>query len=549
MTVVGKLFLYGRIARPVESLETIQQRQAIVRDLASEELSDLFAELNQEFESLKKHEAHILGFEDSRISTMGRVERHFCAFGWEALDEYLNESSLAVSMYSTIETAKVMAGAAIKTASIVLLPLYSISLGGHLDDMTTNFAKRYTRRFAGISGPLYALADLCPNIIKRGMGILGSAMALLTVKKQYKQIVLDLKLTVVLHGKMLAVARYYRSARKVHSMLEKYPQLTQKLEHFHKLTDFLQNKELQPLFGMLDSRTFDSEAGIFFQRGNVFVPLGLLQKEEVRKEFRQGMVALAEIDSVLSTVKLLQEYTDERVGFCFPEFLEGKQFPEVVMNDYWHPIIGKEKAVTNSLSLGTAHNVPNVIITGPNAGGKSTTLRAIISIVLAQSIGIAPARSMQLTRFRNITSSMQTSDNVEKGHSLFQAQSIFMADLQKKMASESPESFRINVLDEIFTGTAAEDGSKLAKASARHLGTFPHSITMFATHFPNVTELEEEEARFVNYKVVAEMIDGMIVSPYTIEQGISNQRFGFAIAAQNGVNQAVIDEARSAFVD
>src|SRR4051812_31098354 len=104
---------------------------------------------------------------------------------------------------------------------------------------------------------------------------------------------------------------------------------------------------------------------------------------------------------------------------------------------------------------------------------------------------------------------MQTTDDVASGNSLFQVQSAFISELDRTMHSTPSFRFGLSPLDEIFTGTREQEGSELARASARKLGLYRNGIIMFATHFQNVPSLEVE-GRYKNFRVTATIVDKMV---------------------------------------
>ena len=547
-TVAGRIFLYGRISRPTDEVEKVKHRQAVAKMLANEDKKLLLTALNAELEVLRKNEPHMLGFENSKLALPGRVDKLFLKYNIEKLDTAGNKNSLVLTANACIETSKQFVANTVQTAATVVLPLYALSQTGMLSENLTQLLKEYVKRFAGSSGPLYTIASLAPiKIIQAGMGLLGGAIASLSFKTNWTWFATDQKMELMLHKKMLAVARYFRSAMDIYLLLLEHPKITQNLEHFHLLTEFFENKELHPIFKAFTSTTFDSESNIFFQRGNVLFPWRQLEDIRVRAHFRKAITALAEIDTVLSVTQLIHEHTGQPVEFCFPTFLEQQEVPSVQLHDYWNPIVGKS-AVPNSIQLGEIYAVPNIIITGPNRGGKSTSLRSIMSsVVLAQSLGIAPAKEMTFTPMSRITSSMQTTDNAQSGDSLFSAQTKCITELETAMIAAAPGEFGMNALDEIFTGTRQEEGEPLAKFSAQKLGNYRNDITMFATHFSSIPALESEpDSRYKNYKVTAQVDGDRVTSTFLLDKGISTQYLGLEIAEQIGLSAEIVQKAREA---
>lgn len=250
-----------------------------------------------------------------------------------------------------------------------------------------------------------------------------------------------------------------------------------------------------------------------------------------------AILALAEIDTVLGTAKLFEEESNR---YCFPSFIEGAKTPSLEIADYIHPMVAKDKAVANSIAFGD-QALKNLIVTGPNAAGKSTNLRAILTaVIMAQSLGIAPAHQMSLTPFGRITSSMCTTDNVGNGDSLFQAQ-LKQANQLIANVEKTPHIFTLAALDELFNGSNRYEGPAFAFATAERLGQFPNSITLFATHFVhNIPKLAVTDY-WDNYCVARE--NGK--PTYLLSPGISREFEGVAVAQELDFDAAALRSAKA----
>lgn len=540
-TVLGRLFLFGRLARPTDRLDIIKDRQVVTKALLSRDYAALYSDLKGHLSSMKSHESHLLSFWNSRMQLPGRVDKHYFKY-YPGFDSVANGNSLALTMNSTMETSKAVAAATFQAAAAIGMPLYALSLTGALGENAAGFLGSYVTHFASATGPLYKIASLVPsNIINGAMGLTAGGISYLSLGTTFQWLHADLTLEVMLHQKMLSVARYYRHMKSIYTALAARPELAAKLEHFDKLENFMQNKDLQSLFQALESRTFDSEAGYFYQRGNVLLPWRKLELQTTKDQFQKALTAIAEIDTFVSTAKLVEEsQTSEGAQYCFPEFVPASEPPVVELTDYWHPIVGRTQAVVNSIKLGERAKTSNIIITGPNAGGKSTAMRAITSNIIEAQCGFpVPATKMITSIFNRVTSSMQTADSIGQ-QSLFQAQAAFAKQLTTQLKDPGTGN-SFNALDELFNGTNAADGAALAYATAEDLGKAPNSITMFATHFQSVPDLAKKGNRFKNYKV---SVDDRMVPSYKLEPGISTQRVAFEVAAQVGLSEDILAAAR-----
>ena len=143
-----------------------------------------------------------------------------------------------------------------------------------------------------------------------------------------------------------------------------------------------------------------------------------------------------------------------------------------------------------------------MIVTGPNAGGKSTTLKGIaISLILAQTFGIVPADEAVITPFTKIASYLNITDDIVAGRSLFKAEVMRAHNLIETVEKLESKQFSFVILDEIFNGTSPHEGAAAAYWNGKHLGSFDRSIAIVATHFPLLTDLEKITPSFTNYRV------------------------------------------------
>jgi DNA mismatch repair protein MutS len=180
------------------------------------------------------------------------------------------------------------------------------------------------------------------------------------------------------------------------------------------------------------------------------------------------------------------------------------------------------------------------LITGPNMGGKSTYLRqAALLVVMAQSGCFVPAERMRLGLVDRIYTRIGASDNVARGRSTFMVEMTETAAILNTATARS-----LVLLDEMGRGTATYDGLSLAWATVEHLHEKIGARTLFATHYHELTLLEERLARLKNLRVTAKETAGGIVFLHTVEAGAASKSYGIEVARLAGLPGAVIARAR-----
>jgi DNA mismatch repair protein MutS len=206
-----------------------------------------------------------------------------------------------------------------------------------------------------------------------------------------------------------------------------------------------------------------------------------------------------------------------------------------------HPVIEavqREQFIANNTQLDTATQM--MLITGPNMGGKSTYMRQTALIVLLTHIGsYVPAKSATIGPIEQIFTRIGASDDLSAGHSTFMVEMIEIANI---LHHASPRS--LVLVDEIGRGTSTFDGLALAWACALQLADIG-ALTLFATHYFELTELATTAAQIRNVHVSAAEQGDDIVFLHKIEPGAASRSYGIQVAKLAGVPAKVLAEAKA----
>jgi len=227
-----------------------------------------------------------------------------------------------------------------------------------------------------------------------------------------------------------------------------------------------------------------------------------------------------------------------RHQFCFPEYVDEKK-PFLKLTDLWHPSL--TNPVKNNVELDRS-----IIITGPNAGGKSTMIKGtLIALLFSQTLGIANTGTFKMTPLHHINSQMNIPDCKGKA-SLFEAEmyrSKHNIDVLKE--NKMNDSFKsIIFMDEIFNSTNPVEGIAGAYAIAKNMSSYPNNISVITTHYLYLTKLQKDfPERFKNLKMNVRNPTGDIVYPYKLTPGISRQFIAIEILKMNGFDKEIVDDA------
>ncbi len=246
----------------------------------------------------------------------------------------------------------------------------------------------------------------------------------------------------------------------------------------------------------------------------------------------------------LATLDVLLSFAEVGVknGYSMPDV---DYSDKVLIRDGRHPVVEMMLRdvlfVSNDTALdGNENRV--AIITGPNMAGKSTYMRQTALIVIMAQIGsFVPAKSAAIGVCDRVFTRIGASDDLSSGRSTFMVEMNEVADILK---SATPKSLLI--LDEIGRGTSTFDGMAIARAVLEHVADKKKlgAKTMFATHYHELTELEELLPGVKNYNVAVKKRGDDIIFLRRIVRGGTDDSYGIEVAKLAGIPDAVVSRAK-----
>lgn len=254
------------------------------------------------------------------------------------------------------------------------------------------------------------------------------------------------------------------------------------------------------------------------------------------EEIRQVAKAIAAID-VLSGLAELAIYQN----YCRPEMTTGRELKIV---EGRHPVVEKSIGiglfVPNSTNLGGENDPDLVILTGPNASGKSCYLRQVGLIQLLAQVGsFVPATVAKLAVCDRIFTRVGAVDDLATGQSTFMVE---MNETANILNHATPKS--LVLLDEIGRGTATFDGLSIAWSVAEYLATEICSKTIFATHYHELNELASMIKNVANYQVTVKELPNEIVFLHQVTPGGADKSYGIEAGRLAGLPPSVITRAK-----
>lgn len=256
-----------------------------------------------------------------------------------------------------------------------------------------------------------------------------------------------------------------------------------------------------------------------------------------RVQLSAAAVARLDVACCFAEVSLRYNYTR-------PEITEGDGI-EIISGR--HPVVERVLSgslfVPNDCKLDCGANMIN-IITGPNMAGKSTYMRQAALIVLVAQMGcFVPAKSASIGIVDSIFTRVGATDD------LFQGQSTFMVEMNEVaeiLENATPKSLLI--LDEVGRGTSTYDGMSIARAAIEYIAENVGAKTLFATHYHELTDLEQELECIKNYNVAVKKRGNEITFLRRIVRGAADDSFGIEVARLAGLPDELTDRAKELLI-
>jgi DNA mismatch repair protein MutS len=249
---------------------------------------------------------------------------------------------------------------------------------------------------------------------------------------------------------------------------------------------------------------------------------------------------LQQLATSVSELDVLQNLAEraESLNYCRPELVD---IPGIRIEEGRHPVVEQvmsDPFIANPITLNPQRKM--LIITGPNMGGKSTYMRQTALIALLAHMGsYVPAQSASIGTLDRIFTRIGASDDLASGRSTFMVEMTETANILHNATAKS-----LVLMDEIGRGTSTYDGLSLAWASAEWLATKIGALTLFATHYFELTELPHLLPNLANVHLDAIEHGETIAFMHAVQEGAASKSFGLAVASLAGVPKNVIKNAR-----
>lgn len=264
---------------------------------------------------------------------------------------------------------------------------------------------------------------------------------------------------------------------------------------------------------------------------------------KIRDEIAKNVKRLQKTSEVISSLDVLTSFAEvaEGMNYCMPEV---NSLGTIEIKNGRHPVIekilGVGTFVENDTYLDKQDNRLS-IITGPNMAGKSTYMRQVALITLMAQVGsFVPAEVAKIGVVDKIFTRVGASDDLSMGQSTFMVEMMEVATILKEATNNS-----LVILDEIGRGTSTYDGLSIAWAVAEFISNKEKcgAKTLFATHYHELTELEDKLEGIKNYSIAVKEKGEDIIFLRKIVRGGTDESYGIHVARLAGIPKMVTQKA------
>ena len=548
-TLIGKLYLKNVINNPTDNLDILKQRQNILHKIDD----NLYKSIKNKLDTIKELEKDIIWILRNKTSEENKLIDSVY-FNNQFL-QILNHNDDILTIYSLFKILFAPIYGVISPLVFFLLPYL------------------YIQFFTSVKFDFNLYVKIFKMSIFGGFNLFNSGNSPKANLSKYFSVGISIIIYVQNLMNTIDISKNtHKIINSLHTKLNKLNNFTTICHELFKETqDIFKRNKVEIFSNEIQDEAFKTEPSLLSNKGKilrVYRNIANVNSEnsententetsetnEINNDinnnlnntrYKEYFEYLGEIDMYMSILGLVKEYKNNNRKICYSKYLEQRS-PCINVKNIWHPSLIDHKIVHNNINVGM-DNPNNLILTGPNAGGKSTFIKSIsISLLLSQTFGIALASKFEFTPFTLINTYLNIPDCKGK-ESLFEAEmhrAKNHIDKLDKLDKLGDDKFSFIVMDEIFSSTNPEEGISGAYAIAERLSENKNSISFITTHFNYLTKLEKNN-KFKNYNVsITKDTEGNIKYSYKLKEGTSNQFIALDLLKKKGFDNELVAKAQ-----
>ena len=538
-SLFGESYLIEMLKKPIRDIDILQRRQCIVKTMLNN--TQLQTVLNKNLKDFSKIESNILWFwkqyteGDESMNDLVYFNFPYLTY----LNDYLNKNDniMHYSNWYKIIITPVMT--IFSPLSSIIIPLVVMKFMKIKIPLSVFFkilrdSLLSTTKFEMIFGK---------NMIATGAAILSAGIWLVFYFQSSYLSIKSAKSTYqfikTLHQKVNMLSLILDDVEEIDHIINKTCKSTYK--ELGNTVDILQMREnLNKLSQLLSHSICREESYVTDNKGAILTAYHNFLDEKYRLQLLLRYIG--KIDAFNSIADLYRNFENGKNRYCLVDYIKSDK-PYIELKDTWHPFL-TETPVLNDIEMGEKNN-RCVLITGPNAAGKSTFIKTLImNIYLSQTIGIAAGTSFRITPFQLVDTYLHIPDC--KGRdSLFEAEMHRCKKYINLIKNMKKDEFAFVVMDEMFSSTNYVEGYSAAYAILKKLSTYNNSLSLITTHYDKLAKLEKTtKGNIKNYNFyINRDANNNIVYPYKLRKGKSDQFIALELLKINNFDTDIIDIA------
>ena len=263
--------------------------------------------------------------------------------------------------------------------------------------------------------------------------------------------------------------------------------------------------------------------------------------KEISGKIKEHRKILSELAERLAYIDVMVSFAVSAIenDYAKPEMNEEYSFE---IEDGRHPVVEKLIGRTDYVSNDTVFTEKEsfVVLTGPNMSGKSTYMKQIALISIMAQIGsFVPAKKANLSVIDKYLTRIGASDDILTGQSTFMVEMSEVSNILNNATEKS-----LIILDEVGRGTSTTDGVSIATAISMYIHDKIGAKTVFATHYHELTDLENKFAHIVNYRIEVDEKQGKVMFLRNIVKGGADKSYGIEVAKLAGLPKEILVESK-----
>jgi DNA mismatch repair protein MutS len=521
-TIFGSIHIKNMLENPTKDISILKNRQNILNKIST----DMISKLKEKLAVIKELEEDVLWIlRERNPEELKIIDSVYFTNKYLTM---LNTNEDIMSIYSMF--------------TIFFAPIYGVVS----PIIFFILPYLYLYFFAGVKFSFKAYFEIFKVSILGGFNIFSRSKSNIT---KYFSVVLSIIIYFQNFMNTIKAAKSnYKIINVLHNKLYKLNSFISECQEVFKLTkEIFKHDEVEFFDKSIDNELFKGEPSMLSNKGKILVSYRHVQNSELHiDKYKTYFNNLGEIDAYLSIVLLVREFNDKNFNVCYTRY-ESSNKPHLKFNGLWHPYLSKNKSkddiVCNSIEIGGTDIPNNVVLTGPNAGGKSTFIKAMsLSLLFSQTFGISFSKEAYITPLTLINTYLNIPDCKNK-ESLFEAEMYRARNHLNSLKALGEHEFSFIVMDEIFSSTNPEEGISGAFAICNKLAEHDNSIAIITTHFNYLTNLEKG-GKYKNYKIpISRNAENEIIYPYQLEEGASDQHIALELLKKKGFDISLVEDA------